>query len=237
MIFPANSTDLDAKRIMVDANVVIGHLDSKHKFHTTIKKKIQDLFIEGSTFYFSQPSLLETKNYWRRKLLTECIQTHLDSGRQLFRDFQKLYLDFKERNKGEALGDRQIKELRQTIEKIHSGKGVEYWALLCDQAMADQFKKLENTLASSNFKYAKLNDDDVFPLPNKPKWPQWEHVDGLIEKHGLGSNDAAIINMVNGAKDIDGFISNDGDLLFAIAKGALVANVRTFTFLDVSPYV
>lgn len=40
----------------------------------------------------------------------------------------------------------------------------------------------------------------------------------MIEKYGLGSNDAAILNMAN-YSSICGFVSNDGDMIFTINQG------------------
>lgn len=56
-----------------------------------------------------------------------------------------------------------------------------------------------------------------------------------MEKYGLASNDAAILNMVNGGQNIEGFISNDGDILFAAANQAL-GNITTITFLSLNTY-
>lgn len=41
----------------------------------------------------------------------------------------------------------------------------------------------------------------------------------LIENHLLGSSDAAILNMAKYSK-IDGFVSNDSDLVIAVTNGA-----------------
>jgi hypothetical protein len=46
-----------------------------------------------------------------------------------------------------------------------------------------------------------------------------ENAYNLIEKYGLGSNDAAILNMAI-YSTINGFVSNDGDMEFAVLKGA-----------------
>jgi predicted nucleic acid-binding protein len=222
------------QRIMVDANVAISYLDSSNKFHTKVRKRIQELYADGATFFYAQPALLEIKNYWRRKLISECIQAHLDQGNHLYGAFLKAYLKFRPTKTDDILNDPQIKKLRETLEPIFSGKGVTFWFKLCQQAFSGEFKKLDGFLNAANFKYAKFYDEDVYPVADKSSWPVWDEVDVLMEKYGLGSNDAAILNMVNGGKNIDAFLSNDGDLLFSIAKGAMKPNVRCFTFLNYS---
>lgn len=223
------------RRLMVDANIAITYLDSTHILNSKVKNKIQNLYIDGATFYYSQPVLLEVKNYWRRKLITECVKQHLEKGQSLFRKFEKKYIEFRSSNSTEPLKEYQLKALRETLENIANGKGVELWFKLCDQALGNQFKKLDEMLSQSNFKYAKFDDDDVYPTSQKNNWPKWYSADRIMEKYGLASNDAAILNMVNGGKNIEGFISNDGDILFAAAKQAL-GSIPTITFLKLDTY-
>jgi len=232
MILSAYDPKVDSlSRLMIDANIAISYFDANHSLHGEVKKRIQKLFINGSTFYYSQPVFLELKNYWRRKLITECIEQHLTQGKRLYSKFEKQYLEFKSKNTNPPLKEHQLKNLRETLENISKGKGVEFWFLLCDQALNGQFKQLDETLAQSNFIYAKFNDDDVYPSSLKSQWPQWITADAIMEKYGLASSDAAILNMVNSGQKIEGFISNDGDILFAAAKDAL-PSIPTITFLD-----
>lgn len=235
MILSVDNPKVDSfTRLMIDANIAISYFDLSHKFHSVVKKRVQVLFLNGSTFYYSQHVYLELKNYWRRKLITECIEQHLNQGKKLYNRFEKQYLDFKSKNLNEPLKEHQLKQLRETLENVSKGKGVDYWFLLCDQALRgqfDQLDQLDQTLAQSNFKYAKFDDDDVYPLSMKKQWPQWSGADTLMEKFGLASSDAAILNMVSGGQNIEGFISNDGDILFAAAKGAL-SSIPTITFLN-----
>ena len=236
MIISINDQRIDSfQRLMIDANIAISYLDSTHILNSKVKKKLQNLRIDGSTFYYSQPVLLEVKNYWRRKLITECIELHLQKGQSLFKKFEKKYIEFRSSNSNGPLKEYQLKALRETLENIAKGKGVDLWFTLCDQALGNQFKKLDEMLSQSNFIYAKFGDNDVYPSDEKDSWPKWDSADLLMEKYGLASNDAAILNMVNGGKNIEGFISNDGDILFAAAKKAL-GKIPTITFLNLESY-
>jgi len=235
MICSAEDSSIDkCQRIMIDANIAIAYIDTSHKFHSQVKKRLQTLYANGAIFFYPQPVLLEVKDYWRRKLLTETIRTHISGGKRLYNKFEKLFKDFEEANKNEILYDRQIKKLRETLEPIAKEKGVEFWFALCKQALNTEFSKLDIFLSTSSFKYAKFNDGDVYPKEDQSKWPNWDQAYGLMEKFGLGSSDAAILNMVNGGKAIDGFFTNDGDLLFAIAKDGLNPATKAATFLNIS---
>lgn len=125
-----------------------------------------------------------------------------------------------------------IEKLRESLEQIAKGIGVDFWFALCKQALATEFSKLDKVLSNTNFIYAKFDDHNVYPVENKKLWPNWVAANSLMEKYGLASNDAAILNMVNGGNSIDGFLTNDGDLLFAIAKGGLNQNTKAYTFLN-----
>lgn len=240
MIHSAEDVLLDgAKRILVDANVLIAFFDQRHSFHSKVFARLNPVYLSGAEFYYVQPCLLEFKEYWRRKMITECLDLRISEGYHLYREFKKSFDYSKQVNSKRQqlyLNDTQLKELRGTLEKIAGGKGVHYWFELCNQALANTLTTLEAKLDSSKFEYAKFNDKNLFPIERKDQWPKWDTADLMQEKFGLASNDSAILNMVNGAQRIDSFISNDGDILFAIANGALNPEINTYTFLDVAPY-
>ena len=236
MIYPYSSEKfLEKKRVMLDSNILIVFLDYSHKFHELVRDKINKLFMQGANFYYCQPCLLELKNYWCRKRLTECINTRRQEGVYFFRKFEKLYLEFqKGHNSDQAfqLRDHHVKELRKTLENIVKGKGVEFWFQLCRDALTDELAILESELNKIHIKYAKFNDNDVFPGAEKELWPKWTDADKIQESYGLSANDAAIVNMTNGGKEIDGFVSIYGDMLFASSNGAFKDGIDIFTFLN-----
>lgn len=228
-----------AKRVLVDANVVIAYFDKRHSFHNRVHGRLNPIYLDGADFFFVQPCLLELKEYWRRKMLSETIEVQLQSGYKLYRKFESAYVAFRADNQRRNqlyLSDFQIKTLREVLENIADGKGIKYWLMLCNQALDGRLAELEQDLTSGNFKYARFDDGDVFPIELKAQWPKWPDADLLQEKYGLAANDAAILNMANGARDIDAFVSNDGDMLFAVASGALRHTIPTYTFLNPSLY-
>ena len=241
MIYNAEDVLLDsAKHILVDSNILISYFDKKHKFHNDTYKRLSPIYLGGANFYYVQPCLLEFKEYWRRKLITECIELQMTLGFNFYRKFKTEYLDFKTQNSKRDhlyLNDRQLKDLRLTLENVAAGKGLLHWFQLCHLALSGHLSKIETQLSNTRFIYSHFNDNFLFPSSNKSKWPKWPGADLIQEKFGLASNDAAVLNMVNGAKGIDSFISNDGDMLFAISNGALNSNINTYTLLDRSNYI
>lgn len=239
MILSAEDAALDgASKIILDANIIIAYLDSKHKFHTKVRQRLTKRYVDGANFYYTLPCILEVKNYWRRKFITETIESHIQQGKKLFSRFEQEYNKYRpslQRNQ-DYLNEFQIKCLRGTLENVANGKGVRFWFEFCDLALNQKIQQLEETLLKINLKYAKFDDNDVFPIENKINWPTWDQCDQVIEKFGLASNDAAILNMVNKGAGVDGFISNDGDMIFAIQNGALNSSVFGFTFLELSEY-
>ncbi len=203
-------------------------------------KRLSQIYGNGANFYFVQPCLLEFKEYWRRKLITECIELQLSLGFHFYNKFKIAYADFKTHNSKRNhlyLNDRQLKDLRSSLENVAGGKGLLHWFELCTSALQGQFSKIETQLSSTSFIYSHFNDNFLFPESNKSKWPKWTDADLIQEKFGLASNDAAILNMVNGARGIDSFMTNDGDMLFAVSNGAINPNINTYTFLDTTNYI
>lgn len=240
MIQSAEDVLLDsARRVLVDANIIIAFFDRRHSFHTKVHSRLNPVYLLGADFYFVQPCLLELKEYWRRKKITECLDMCLEENFKLFGEFEKALKKFRASNASNGdlyLSDWQLKQLRATLENVAHGRGIHHWLSLCKKAMDGSMAHLDEDLKSTRFKYAKKDDGDVYPKENETAWPKWETADQIQEKFGLASNDAAILNMVNGAKDIDAFITNDGDVLFAIMNGALTKDLPVYTFLDTSPY-
>lgn len=241
MIYSAEDVLLDsAKRIMVDSNIIIAFFDQKHKFHTKVHQRLSPIYLGGADFFYVQPCLLELKEYWRRKKITECIEACITNGYYLYRKFGTAFQEFASENKKRQhlyLSDRQIKDLRATLENVANGKGLKQWSELCNIALSGAFSNLESELKKTRFIYANFDDNNVFPIQNKATWPKWQGADLIQEQYGLASSDAAILNMVNGGVNIDSVISNDGDILYAAASGALNGSVSAYTFLDPAVYV
>lgn len=134
MIYNTEDVLLDsAKHILVDSNILIAYFDKKHKFHIPTFERLNPIYLNGANFYYVQPCLLEFKEYWRKKLITECIDLQMTLGFNFYRKFKTEYVDFKSQNSNRNhlyLSDRQLKDLRSTLENIAAGKGLLYWFAL-----------------------------------------------------------------------------------------------------------
>ncbi len=130
MIYKAEDVLLDsAKHILVDSNILIAYFDKKHKFHTDIFNRLSPIYLKGANFYYVQPCLLEFKEYWRRKLITECIELQLSLDFHFYKKFKTAYIEFSTQNTKRNhiyLSDRQLKDLRMTLENVAAGKGLLY---------------------------------------------------------------------------------------------------------------
>jgi predicted nucleic acid-binding protein len=219
------------QRFILDSNVLIQFLDKQNTFNGIVKSKIDQLFIAGVNFYYPAPALLEIKNHWRLKLLHEAIQYCIDYDIKLFAKFEKHFKDVasKRRSQNKYINDTDVKYLRRLLEEIHDGKGIKRWLELCETALTGKMKAIETTLKKSNIKYTNFSDEEIFLTAEKEHWPKWGTVNNLIEKFALSSNDAAILNMAL-ANRIDGIISNDGDVIFAVRNGAYPSDKLFYTF-------
>jgi len=220
------------QRFILDSNVIIQFLDKDNLYYGQVKSKIDQLFLAGVQFYYPAPALLEIKNYWRLKELHDAIQLAIDNGFNFFAKFQDYFKDVapKRRKNNKYLNDNDVKELRAILERIHSNKGVNRWFLLCETALKGKMSAIDQTMKDSNIRYTNFGDEEIFLNGEKTEWPKWGTANNLIEKYALASNDAAILNMAF-AKKIDGFISNDRDLVFAVKNGAYPSDKLFYTFL------
>lgn len=229
-----NEMDIsDPLNIILDSNIVIQFLDKENSFHGIVQSKINELFLAGIKFYFPVPALLEVKNYWRLKLLHDAIQLAIDNGFNFYNKFDDYFNKYapKRRAKNKYITDHDVKELRTICEAIHSNKGVERWLELCDEALSGEMKKIDKTLKISSIEYTNFGDEVLFLKNEKDRWPRWGTTDRLIEKYALSANDGAILNMAY-CHRVDGFMSNDKDLIFAVKNGAYSSDKLFFTFLD-----
>ena len=90
------------------------------------------------------------------------------------------------------------------------------WVRLSDRY---RFQRLDNILLSAGIEYVSYGNLDMFGNQNiKPEWGGAYH---LMEKFGLSSNDAAILNMCSTATELDGILTTDNDVSSAVAVNAV----------------
>ncbi len=82
------------------------------------------------------------------------------------------------------------------------------------------------------FTFAKLNESEEYPAEDLKKWVSWHKIEDIIRAHGTSHMDSAILSLTTVAAGIDGFLSNDRDLLTSALNGSLPPTVRVYTFLE-----
>lgn len=154
-------------------------------------------------------------NYWRIKWLYTACLTLKRYAQNLPRQFHGIITnaesEFNLGKRNKYLYDHEVKNIRGAL-----STKPELWSRLI-ATLSGKMSLIEKELVKINFQYAKFNSD-IYLMGDKANWPRWETAYSFIEKYGLASNDAAILNMAI-YKTIDGFVSNDGDIEFAVSKG------------------
>jgi predicted nucleic acid-binding protein len=208
--------DSTFKRLMFDTNVIIPFLDKKHAESKDVEEELNRLYRLDINFYYSQPCLLEILNYWRIKWLYTACLTLKRYAQNLPKQFYGIVTNAEteliSHKRTKYLYDHEVKNIRASLISRP-----ELWSRLVS-TIGGKMNLIETELIKINFQYAKFNSE-IYPVDDKANWPRWEIAYSFIEKYGLASNDAAILNMAN-YKTIDGFVSNDGDIEFAVSKGA-----------------
>ncbi len=204
------------KVLMLDANIIIPYLDKKHADTKETEEELKRLREIGISFYYSQPCFLELLNYWRIKwLFNACILLkknvpHLH--KKFYGIVSNAETEFHNGDRNKYLYDHEVKQIRSLL-----SSRPELWARLIT-TLNGKMASLIADLTKINVIYAKFNSE-IYPLTDKDNWPKWERAYQFIERYGLASNDAAILNMAI-YPTIDGFVSNDGDMEFAVKQGA-----------------
>lgn len=206
----------DFKFLMLDANIIIPYIDNKHQDHKDTLNEVKRLLGLNIQFLYSHPCLLEVLNYWRGKWIYTGCELLDRNSKNLPRDFYRIFGSARGRWNGgdhrRYLHDTEIKDLRDTL----NARGGLWGRMI--SSMNGKISKLPNDLGKIKIYYADF-DSIYYPIADKANWPKMDNVYLMIEKYGLGSNDAAILNMAN-YSSICGFVSNDGDMSFAINQGA-----------------
>lgn len=204
------------KVLMFDTNVIIPYLDKKHSESSDTENELNRLYRLKIDLYYSQPCLLEILNYWRIKwLYTACLNLKRyahNLPKSFYGIISNAETELRTGRRNKYLYEHEVKNIRASL-----NSKPELWSRLIS-TLGGKMSLIENELVKIDFKYAKFNSE-IYPHADKDNWPKWETTYSFIEKYGLASNDAAILNMAS-YSTIHGFVSNDGDLEFAVSKGA-----------------
>ena len=207
------------KILLLDANIIIPFLDrdyAKKDVRAEIVPELARLVSLGIDLIYPQPCYLEILNYFRGKWIFKACDRIVRYQSNPPYKLKGILMAAETRRRSEDperyLYDSEIKKIRTLLYSRPK-----LWTDIA-QIVSGQIKKLEAELTNSKIHYAKF-DSNYYPFEDKINWPKWDGMHSLIENHLLASSDAAILNMAKYSK-IDGFVSNDSDLIIAVTNGA-----------------
>ena len=212
------------KTLMMDANIIIPLLDFDYpdkELRNEIVSEVARLITLDIQLIYSQPCYLEILNYFRNKWIFKACQRMVQYQHSGTHSIKGIIFGAETRRKAgnddRYLFDNEVKKIRlalSTNPKVWTGITI---------ATRGKIKILETELNKLKIDYANFGSK-YYPMADKPNWPTWAGMHSMIENYLLASNDAAILNMVN-YSSIDGIISNDTDLEFAVTQGAIGTKV------------
>lgn len=227
----------DGSYVAFDTNDLIQLVDEQHEHHRNTVSVIQSIHRKSSaTLVFFQPSKLELQEYMRRTLFTKgliekCYKQRLVGGAGKADNFINHWVTDNQHQQRSALSDRDIKRLRELCLidfPAIGGQGINKWKQICRLCLGG-LPKIEELFKKWGIRYVGLYDKVLFPEGSTP--PRWEDQEKLMTTFGLGSADAAILNMAMSNTKIAGVVTNDGDMVELFKAGVMPEQVHCFTFL------
>ena len=211
--------------LVVDTNVLIAATYDLDLFHD-VTIDFLDLVFENEVPLFCNVNVrAEFLDIHRRIIFTEAI---LDFERAVNKKLIPTTLAKKlnswrtsaEKKKKQGstplrLNDRELKDIKLEMMQIKSD-GTDLWTEVCENRIANKLSDIWNTTSEKfglNFLSTRKEDSER----NLEKNPSWDETAQMMEKHGLGSSDAMIINIFLCSR-YEALVSSDKDIGIGIAK-------------------
>lgn len=224
--------------VVLDTNILIQTVDTSHRYHAQTLKFMERLR-NGRTnvrMIYLLAAKIELAEYLRKRFYTTWLVGTFTTGNDIFggSEFDQYCMthEFVEKTPrpDEMLTDRGVKDLRHACFRSFDTEkqGLANWERISQLALNGRFNSTEKLLARLDIHYKGLQDKELFPKDQIPKWRDQE---ALIRKFGLGAADAAILNMVNANSNIGGLMTNDSDFITIFRSQLVRSDVRCFTFI------
>ncbi len=205
--------------MIVDANIMIQYADSSHSYHKPVFNAIRGLIKNDVKLFYPDFCLREFREYFRRVFLKEYLIGYTQShslGLQVDHLINQLEL---------SIRDKDFKAIRDKLENVNPGLGFQTWFALCNNALANRMKVIEQFIKTSKFVILKLGPNNIFPQTASHHWPNEITESNYTLNFGLGSVDSALVDWYSRGTCLDGLITNDHDLLIAQLCGAVPSGV------------
>ena len=226
-------------KFVLHTNILIAIVDEQHGWHEKTLRFFEKMAAKnkGFLFFYVLASKLELSEYLRKKFYTNWLVETYGKGNHIFGpdhpfdEFCKNHEFVAEpTTSNKFLSDREIKHIRSACIRAFSTdvEGLKMWENISQLALAGRFKLAEETLNRVGIHYKGLHDLDIFDEANPP---QWKDQEVFMKRFGLGSSDAAILNMVNSSPKINGLITNDSDLITIFRSTLVRKDVTCYSFI------
>jgi hypothetical protein len=229
--------------LALDSNIVIQLCDDKHRWHESTKRFIADARERKSArLYYFLATKLEVLEYFRKRGLTLWFRNFYRTGHAIggSSQFDARYARHELFAPGcpdyEYLDDRSIKQLRKDFlidyaaADMSLDKAQSFWEKACSLALKGSMKNVLKALDTHHLTYAGLDNKDLFDAGTHR--PQWKIQEDHMIRYGMGSSDAAIVNMATHAKGLHGIVSNDIDVVEFVRNAKEAAHLACYTFID-----
>lgn len=218
--------------IAIDTNILIQLLDNGHNHHASTKSFFEKARLKKISFIYFLASKFEAQEYLRKRKIADLVTYAMENDVQIgdkhcFDEwYHHRYADINKDNS--FITDREIKDLRLTIIDSFENKvkGLKEWESFCRLALG-KFN-FDKALAHYEISYKSLQDKDLFPEGSS--YPKWEDQQALIVKYGLGSADAAILNMAFSCARVSAILTNDRDMT-SIFHSHYDQTIACYTFI------
>ena len=124
--------------------------------------------------------------------------------------------------------DHEIKKIRELFLNFSYNQDTG-WQGFCESYLSGAIQTAwDETVSEWNLNFLSLRSTEAHPLIEKEV--RWESMVGLVEKFGIGTSDAMILNLFQCSK-LDMLITTDTDLVYAF-KRIKTGEKRLFTPLN-----
>jgi predicted nucleic acid-binding protein len=208
---------------IIDTNILFAASYDLDAFHERAIEFFQKLSTLQIPCFINVNIRSEFINLTRRVILTESLMDLLhDLGQQLP---QEIYLKLRsietrinsrqKDNKNFKLQEEEIKAIRKIFVKYELSSQTDLWASFCDEYLTGKISQAWESIESPfGINFISLRGDEN--SAHLAGTLNWHNLDSIIEKTGIGSNDAMIINLLNSSKYI-GIATLDEDIIYSIA--------------------
>lgn len=213
--------------VIVDTNILVSATYELDKYHEDSVELIE-LLIENQIPLFCNVNIrAEFLEIHRRILFSEAIldfekqcnkadlPTNLAALLTNYRSRHEKRMKRKPDSEPKSLSEREIKEFKVEMSLVHDNDK-DLWTELCDERIGDKLSEIwSDTEIGLGLNPLRTREEDHKGLLNKA--PDWDDAVQLMEKQGLPSSDAMIINMFLVSK-LEVIASSDIDVGLSILK-------------------